>query len=230
MEPLGERKEAVRARFRAVTREDSDERERLLNAVDEVPFRRLDEVQTENRILMGLRIFERDLAGQFNAVGMRMSPLSSWTRDHLEFTGDDYIHRMWKRFVAFTYMQIPAYNYGSYDAFRTHIWRLNELGLIEPTREEAAGAPGRKKRQFYRIVPGMEDHPAWENPTGSLYPTSTPVHVTETVNDLIEENGEQPTVEEVAAELDMDTDQLTARLNQWSIDLEEQTRRVLNEG
>lgn len=228
MSSTQERQQQVRQRILTFTPEDSDRRERLLDAVDDVPFRRVDEVQTDARLMIGARIFERDLRKEFDAVGMQMSPLSSWIRGHLQEVEDDYIHRMWKRFVYFCLFQIPNYSYGSYDSFRTHIWRLKELGLIEPTREEPAGAPGRQFRQYYGIVSERVDHPAWENPTGSLYPDSTPVNVTETIDQLIIENEEQPELAEIAAELDMDTQQLTMRLNRWNIDLEARTHEVLN--
>ena len=228
MSTIAEEQEQIRTRIREFTSAESDEQERLLNAVEDVPFRDLDEIQTENNIIIGARIFERELADEFNAVGMQMSPLSSWIRGHLEFVGEDYIHRMWKRFVFFTQNQIPAYNYGSYDAFRTHIWKLDEQGLVTPTRKAPASAPGRKDHQYYALVGGMEDNPAWENVTGSMYPNSTPTNVTETIDQQILEAGGEPELEDVAAALDMDVDQLTTRLDQWSIDLSERTVEVLN--
>ena len=120
-----QRKEDVRSTVRSITEQDSDRRERLLEAVEEIPIKRPDTIKNDLGQVLGTRFFERELAEEFERVGNGMAPLSSWLSLHLDDVGDDYVYRAYKRFRWFVEVQIPAYNTGEYDDFRTHIWKLD---------------------------------------------------------------------------------------------------------
>jgi hypothetical protein len=159
----------VQQRIIQVTADESDEQARLLQAVENIPITSLDEIQVGNRVVIGARPAERRLRDDFLVVGLGASPLSNWTAGHLRDVGEDYPYRMWKRFAFFVEREIPAYNYGDYDDFRTHIWKLGELGLIRPTRTEPTDVEDREAKQFYEIVEDQLENPAWDDPSGALY-------------------------------------------------------------
>jgi len=223
-----QRKEDVRATVRSITEPESDERERLLEAVDDLPIKRPETIQSDSGQVLGTRFFERDLADEFAEVGNSMAPLSSWLALHLDDVGEDYVYRMHKRFRWFTAVQIPAYHPGNYNSFRTHLWKLHELGLVEETKSELSPVDGRKDRQYYAVVDDRVESDAWQNPSEALYGESMPVHIREIIDEEIRAAGGEPDLQDVAAHLDMGPGSLYLKFDDWQFDLEERVDKVLD--
>lgn len=152
------------------TEPGSEQRARLLEAADEIPITDIDEIQEqETNQVIGRRIFERELGDEFRVAGMAASPKSTWIREHLEDVDEDYLYRMWKRFAWFVAVEIPEYDAGGYDDLRQHIWKLDEVGLVEITRVQENPVGERPDRHFYGAVDAELDNDAWENVTAALY-------------------------------------------------------------
>lgn len=159
------------ARNRALRRleEGDPEIARVDEAIDTIPITSLDEVQTASRILIGARIYERQIASQFETIGHGVAPLANWIRGHLDDVDEDYPYRMWKRWSFFVARQIPAYHRGDYDDFRTYLWKLKAVGLVEPTETEENEVENRLDKQYYALTDGAFDRPEWQNPQEALY-------------------------------------------------------------
>lgn len=56
----------------------------------------------------------------------------------------------------------------SYASIRRLFWICSRLGLIVRVRSEPSGRG--MPRSIYRIAPGRENDPAWDNPQGALLP------------------------------------------------------------
>lgn len=106
--------------------------------------------------------------------------LGLWIHDRLYELGEDYIQNMWRAYcrelretplkrkrkiregVYRTHYKTPAYlNFAKY------VYALRVAGLIEFTREEAVPAPYDEAmpRHYFRVKPGAEFDPRWENPS-----------------------------------------------------------------
>ena len=94
--------------------------------------------------------------------------VGEWVRDHLLEVGEDYAHHMHTEYKAFILAVSRKRNphISSYQAFRTLLWTLKKLGLVEPTRREKGH--GLSRRQYYRVS-GDPNDPGWRNPTKTLY-------------------------------------------------------------
>lgn len=164
--------EAVTDLINGITPPDSDERDRLHAAARDIPITSREEIQApaSNQVI-GRRIFERELGDAFRVSGTAASPLSTWIREHLQAVDDDYPYQLWKRFVWFTRVEIPAYDAGGYDDLRQHLWKLDQAGLITQVRTEPTGVEGRPERRYYAVVDARLEDPAWANVTAALYGT-----------------------------------------------------------
>lgn len=218
---------AVRDRIRDIVPGDEDTRHRLLDAADEIPLTDMGDIISPGGVPVGARGIDRDVADAYEREGNRSAPLSSWVRDHLTAVEDDYVYRMWKRWAFFVTWRIPQYGYGGYDEMRTMVYKLRRLGLIETTREEPTLVQGRPQRQFYTAVEEEYGADEWQNPTASLYPDSTPKNVVAAVDEAVREEGGRPDLVDVAAGLDLTTEQLEDRLDQWGFSVQQRVETVL---
>lgn len=62
-----------------------------------------------------------------------------------------------------------GYKIPMYTSVSKMIYVLRKLGLVRRTRKESAIVATAKARQYYELVPGREDDPAWRNPYDALY-------------------------------------------------------------
>ena len=74
--------------------------------------------------------------------------------------GPSYVQELWRAFKRWCGER--GYSAPSYDSFRSYVWYLKELRLIERDREEESGFG--ESRVYYRLNPERVDHPAWRNP------------------------------------------------------------------
>jgi hypothetical protein len=86
-----------------------------------------------------------------------------WIRGYLLEVGEDYGYRTWKKYRDF---QLRAgLKPVTYRAFLTYFWLLQQMGLLERTREEPGARTPHLPRIYYRVVPGKRDDPLWsKNP------------------------------------------------------------------
>lgn len=167
---MAEPPDEVISRIRAFTEPESEQRDRLEAAAEEIPILDLDEIQIpETNQIIGARIFERELGDEWVLSGLGAAPLSTWIRGHLQDADEDYLYRMWKRFAWFTEVEIPEYDYGDYDDLRQHVWKLHQVGLVEVVREEDNPVENRPDYRFYGAVDERLEDPAWQNVQEALY-------------------------------------------------------------
>ena len=113
--------------------------------------------------------------------------LSTWLRDRLSDGRMVHALEVWGDYKA-SALAIPLVRGGkrkpiSYQGFRTYLYVLRRLGLIEYLRTpegeiltgEAADkggnpAPQLARRRYFTIVLGKASSPAWGDPFGYLYP------------------------------------------------------------
>lgn len=95
-------------------------------------------------------------------------------RDHLLDVGEDYSQAIYRKLKKEKTKR--GVKVGSYSSFRQYMWWLAQLKLIEFARSESSQNPILQDRRYYRIVPGAEDSPAWQNPRRYLYPKSWEKH------------------------------------------------------
>ena len=85
-----------------------------------------------------------------------------FVRDHLLSKGEDYLENIYREYCR--EVQRHGYECGTYESFRKFFYFLKALGLVEVVRREPVGDRDIYWRTYYRVKPGMEDHPAWRNP------------------------------------------------------------------
>jgi len=67
----------------------------------------------------------------------------------------------------YRYVKSKKTQRGTYESFRSnYLYKLRVLGLIERTRKGEAPIEGFERRQYWRIVPGMENSDMWRDPQG----------------------------------------------------------------
>ena len=113
-----------------------------------------------------LRPFERDIVRRIRGRpgagrGGKASPRKGiWIKNHLLECGQDYVYAMhlrWKGFIEEAGLNINA---GTYQQFRTYIYVLKRLGLIE----RAGASSGGFSKSYYVLNPENVDSPKWNNP------------------------------------------------------------------
>lgn len=92
-------------------------------------------------------------------IGVTLTGL--YIREFLLTVGEAYPYWVYKCFKKIK----PS---TSYQSIARYFWILRKIGVIEETRTEKSMS--RFDRKYFRIVPGMEDHPAWLHPQQYLYP------------------------------------------------------------
>jgi len=117
----------------------------------------------EERIIADFKMFDPTYGG-----GKARPRKGVWIRGHLLDVKEDYIYRMWKRWLLFviTARQLGAtIELGSYQSFRTYIYLLKKHRLVIPTRRERAKSTARQfYRTYYTVNRELLNHPLWENP------------------------------------------------------------------
>jgi len=97
-------------------------------------------------------------------AGGRSKPRKGvWIRGHLEDVGRDYPYRTYKRWKSFMERSGLNIKAGTYQQFRTYIYVLRRLGLIEM----AGGSPssrGNLSRNYYSLIADRISSPLWLNP------------------------------------------------------------------
>lgn len=212
-------------------------RSQLLELVDEVPLTSSDDIRTGDGTLIGSRAFERplqpdappdaftSLPTEFRTRGTPAAITSRWIKNHLVEVGEDYARRMWKRYQVFRIRRVPdgmltdrgrvvpVQDAGS---FRGRLSMLRQLGLIDYSGTTEPGTAGTERRYLEVIQP---DSPLWDNPQGGQYEGTTPASFKEVVNELEDELGREPTLEEVADELGIQDQSAALRADAWGIEL-----------
>lgn len=109
--------------------------------------------------------------GKFANSPRHMISTSMFIREHLIEHGEDYITHMWRAFCAVKAEK--NVKPGSYRNFRSYIYWLTKLHLIEVTRTEPASRPLVAPRRFYRLVSeNINKLDLWRSPRRMLYPRS----------------------------------------------------------
>lgn len=89
-------------------------------------------------------------------------------RSFLLMRGSGYPRQVYRHLKK--YLEMEGYKPPRYESVRKMFYVLHELGLIEPIRKESVeGYPKAMKRIYYRVVPGTERRPEWDNPYSALY-------------------------------------------------------------
>lgn len=91
---------------------------------------------------------------------------AEFVRDYLGENGTAYVREMCDAYNA--YCREKEYPETSYDSFRSRIYTLKQLGLIEIDRRGSAAGGGPQPRAYYRLAPGAADRD-WSDPRGQLY-------------------------------------------------------------
>jgi hypothetical protein len=89
---------------------------------------------------------------------------AEFVRDYLDRNGTAYVREMSDAYN--TYCREKEYPQTSYDSFRSRIYTLKQLGLIEVARRERGTAP--QPRVYYTLSPGAQQRD-WTDPRGQLY-------------------------------------------------------------
>jgi len=120
------------------------------------------------------RPFELEIVETYKRIGKGVGWKGRWIRGWLLTTGSSYVYEMYKAWLLFCkraeLFADVRIKPGTYQSFRTYFYLLNRLGLVEKITE----IPAKRgvKRSYYRIAPGMENHPAWNHPFQALYPST----------------------------------------------------------
>ena len=114
-----------------------------------------------------LRPFERDIVRRIRTHprrrgggGRSVSRKGLWIKNHLLEVGQDYVYSMhirWKGFIEEAGLNIKA---GTYQSFRTYIYVLKRLGLIQ----RVGASTGRFSKSYYSLDLEQVDSPKWGNP------------------------------------------------------------------
>ena len=115
-----------------------------------------------------LRPFEQEIVREIRVrperpgAGGRSVPRKGlWIRGHLQDVGRDYVYGMYRRWRFFLEDAGLNINAGTYQAFRTYIYVLKELGLVQ----RAGVTPSRGfPKSYYALNPDRIASPLWENP------------------------------------------------------------------
>lgn len=120
------------------------------------------------------------MLGRFGGFQKQVA-LGLWIHDRLQERGEDYIERMWNAYcdevmtMPLGRPRIPSrrkvketfrrthYKIPTYTSFAKYFYLLRRLKLIEFVREETAKGAAMNRR-YYRVAPGAELDPKWENP------------------------------------------------------------------
>ena len=85
-----------------------------------------------------------------------------WIRGHLQDVGSDYVYRMYKRWRSLLEEAGLNIKAGTYQQFRTYIYVLKQLGLVE----RVGGSPSSRgfPKTYYALNPHKVNSPIWRNP------------------------------------------------------------------
>ena len=84
-----------------------------------------------------------------------------WIRGHLQDVGRDYVYGMYKRWRSFPEGAGLNIKAGTYQQFRTYIYVLKQLGLVE----RVGGSPSRGfAKTYYALNPDKVNSVIWRNP------------------------------------------------------------------
>jgi len=89
-------------------------------------------------------------------------PTGLFIRDYLLEHGEGYAQQIWRALKKGR--EDLGLHVGSYYSFWNNYFRnLRAMGMIVEVRKEPASKPGVKERIYYKITPGLENDPRWEN-------------------------------------------------------------------
>jgi len=114
-----------------------------------------------------MRHFEEEIVREIRthprlgAGGRSIPRKGMWIRGHLQDVGRDYVYGMYKRWRGFLESAGLNIKAGTYQQFRTYIYVLKRLGLVEKI-----GSPSRSNfsRNYYALNPEKITSPLWRNP------------------------------------------------------------------
>jgi len=91
---------------------------------------------------------------------------AEFVREYLRENGTAYVREMCDAYND--YCREKDYPETSHDSFRSRIYTLKQLGLIEVDHRGSPSGAGPQPRAYYRLAPGAEDR-EWTDPRGQLY-------------------------------------------------------------
>lgn len=121
-----------------------------------------------------LEDFEKDILVRFKTFGLyTASPKGEWIRGYLKaHPPGEYPYALWKGWKVFCELAgelTVKIRSGDYQAFRTYIHLLKQLGLITYYAKDVPTPTGRRSN-WYTIVLERQDDPAWRRPFQTKYP------------------------------------------------------------
>lgn len=96
----------------------------------------------------------------------RTTGVGEWVRDYLQEHGTASVGEMHNAYTEWCIEN--DYNPPKEQSFRSTMWRLRQLDLVEVA---PATVPGEFTAQYHRIRPGVSpDDDRWTDPRGALHP------------------------------------------------------------
>lgn len=118
--------------------------------------------------------FEYEILVRWSELGTAgIAPKAMWIKGHLAEVDEDYVNRMFRRYRDFCKRAAlidRIISPGTYQTFKTYMYILRKLDLIEFIREGPVYQ--HFQRRYYGLNPDMVDSPLWERPVQSAYPST----------------------------------------------------------